>query len=292
MTQLAAQAAGTSSFNETAIRSTLRAIADRARATPDEISGAIAAGWTQGVKHAMSDGALSAEEANLRYFRDRMADQDLPSVITSSTILDRASAARITAQARRAALGHGGALQELENTLRRTSMSTTHRRQLLIRAWEEAVEGALEDGLISLDEDHALCQYMKHFDISEQDLNANGALTTMVQAAVIRAEPKPARKARSFPRPEHRGCGNQGFRLTTPPGPPRRSIAPGRRRGIPGRNTPQLPPRDPDVHIRPVSGNLTRFPGNPVVVASRERPGPSLIQHTPRPQRRRPDIST
>ena len=242
----------------------------------------------------MQDGTLTAdEETSLRTFRDRMADRDLPSVITGSTTLDRASAARITAQARRAALGHGGALQELENTLRRPSMSTTHRRQLLIRAWEETVEGALEDGLISLDEDHALCQYMKHFDISEQDLNANGALTTMVQAAVIRAEPKPARKARSFPRPEHRGRGNQGFRLTTPPGPPRRSIAPGRRRSIPGRNTPQLPrERDPDVHIRPVSGNLTRFPGNPVVVASRERPGPSLIQHTPRPQRRRPDIST
>ena len=53
------QSAGTSSFNETALRSTLRAIADRARATPNEISGAIAAGWTQGVKHAMSDGILT-----------------------------------------------------------------------------------------------------------------------------------------------------------------------------------------------------------------------------------------
>ena len=44
MTQLAALAAGTAGFNETALRSTLQAIADRARATEDEISGAIAAG--------------------------------------------------------------------------------------------------------------------------------------------------------------------------------------------------------------------------------------------------------
>ena len=40
MTQLAAQAAGTAGFNETALRSTLRAIANRARATEDDGSGA------------------------------------------------------------------------------------------------------------------------------------------------------------------------------------------------------------------------------------------------------------
>ena len=189
MTQLAAQAAGTSSFNETALRSTLRAIADRARATSNEISGAIAAGWTQGVKHAMSDGILTQEEeTNLRYFRDRMANQDLPSVITGSTTLDRASADRITAEARRAALGHGGGgtLQELENTLRRTSMSNTHRRQLLVRAWETAVEEAIEDGVISLDEENALSRYLDRFELTNQDVNLNGAHTSVVQAAVIR----------------------------------------------------------------------------------------------------------
>ena len=109
MTQLAAQAAGTSSFNETTLRSTLQPIADRARATEDEIAQAIAAGWAQGVKHALSDGILTQEEeTNLRHFRDRMADQDLPSVITGSTTIDRASDDRITAEARHAALGQGG----------------------------------------------------------------------------------------------------------------------------------------------------------------------------------------
>ena len=189
MTQLAAQAAGTSSFNETALRSTLQAIATRARATETDIAQAIADGFAQGVNHAMQDGALTAdEETNLRTFRDRMADHDLPSVITGSTTLDRASADRITGQARRAALAHGGggALQELENTLRRTSMSNTHRRQLLIRAWEEAVEGALEDGLVSLDEESALAKYAAHFGLSQDDTNRNGAQTSLVQAAVIR----------------------------------------------------------------------------------------------------------
>ena len=65
-------------------------------------------------------------------------------------------------------------------------MSNTHRRQLLIRAWEEAVEGSLEDGLISLDEENALAQYTDHFDLTQEELNRNGAQTTMVQAGVIR----------------------------------------------------------------------------------------------------------
>ena len=108
MTQLAAQAAGTAGFNETALRNTLEAIATRARATETDISQAIAAGFAQGVKHAMQDGTLTAdEETNLRTFRDRMADHDLPSVITGSTTLDRASADRITGLARSAAIGQG-----------------------------------------------------------------------------------------------------------------------------------------------------------------------------------------
>ncbi len=149
MTQLAAQAAGTSSFNETALRSTLQAIADRARATPDDISQAIATGFAQGVKHAMQDGTLTQEEeTNLRAFRDRMADQDLPSVITGSTTLDRASADRITGMATRTTLAHGGGgtLQELDNALRRAMMSNTHRRQLLIRPGRKRSKGPSRTG--------------------------------------------------------------------------------------------------------------------------------------------------
>ena len=147
MTQLAAQGAGTSSFNETALRTTLQSIATRARATEEDISQAIAAGFAQGVKHALQDGTLTAdEETSLHTFRDRMANHDLPSVITGSTTLDRAAADRITGMAKRAALDHGGGtLQELDNALRRTSMSNTHRRQLLVRAWEEeSVAGSPE----------------------------------------------------------------------------------------------------------------------------------------------------
>ena len=138
----------------------------------------------------MSDGILTREEETLlRDFRDLMANRDLPSVVTASATLDRASADRIASQARNAALaaGDGGAaLQELGNTLRRASMSDTNSRQLLVRAWEAAVEGTREDGLLSLDEENALCRDLDHFGLSRQDVNGNGAQTSLVQAAVIR----------------------------------------------------------------------------------------------------------
>ena len=145
---------------------------------------------TQGVQHAISDGILTQEEEDpLRDFRDRMANLDLPSIITGSATLDRASADRITSEARRAALttGDGGAaVQELENTLRRASMSNTDRRQFLVRAWETAVEGAIEDGVLSLEEEDALYRYLDRFVLTPDDVNTNGAHTSTVRAAVIR----------------------------------------------------------------------------------------------------------
>ena len=70
MTQLAAQAAGTTGFNETAHRSSLQAIAQRSRATEQDIDRALEEGFRQGVAQAMSDGILTRqEEERLRTFR-------------------------------------------------------------------------------------------------------------------------------------------------------------------------------------------------------------------------------
>ena len=139
MVQLAAQAAGAGGFNETALRQTLRAIAD---------------GWAQGVSHAMSDGILTnEEEARLRDCRDSLAIGEIPGVSAGSATLDRAVAERITDAARHAALatGDGGAtLRELENSLQQADMPEADHHQVLVRAWEEAVEGAIEDGVITL----------------------------------------------------------------------------------------------------------------------------------------------
>ena len=55
-----------------------------------------------------------------------------------------------------------------------------------MRAWETAVEGALEDELVSLDEENALANYSAHFSLTQQDMDKNGVQTSPVQADVIR----------------------------------------------------------------------------------------------------------
>ena len=56
MVQLAAQAASAHTFNEAALRQTLQAIANRSRATGEDIDSALEEGFAQGVAQAMSDG--------------------------------------------------------------------------------------------------------------------------------------------------------------------------------------------------------------------------------------------
>ena len=56
----------------------------------------------------------------------------------------------------------------------------------LLAAQEGAVEGTLEDGLLSLDEENALAKHADYFYLTRQDLDGNGAQTNLVEAAVTR----------------------------------------------------------------------------------------------------------
>ena len=64
MTQLATQAAAAHTFNEIALRQTLGAIAQRSRATGQDIDRALEEGFRQGVAEAMSDGILTRQRRN------------------------------------------------------------------------------------------------------------------------------------------------------------------------------------------------------------------------------------
>ena len=64
MTQLATQAAAAHTFNETALRQTRGAIAQRSRATGQDIDRALEEGFRQGVAQAMSDGILTRQRRN------------------------------------------------------------------------------------------------------------------------------------------------------------------------------------------------------------------------------------
>lgn len=52
----------------------------------------------------------------------------------------------------------------------------------LIRAWETAPEGTLEDGLLSMDEENALAKYADYFSLDQHELDRNGVQTALVQA--------------------------------------------------------------------------------------------------------------
>ena len=138
----------------------------------------------------MADGIMTqAEETRLREFRDRLALADSGADRKAAEQLERASTDRLTLDARLAALAVDDPethLNELAQSLRQSGLNPGQQTALLIRAWEAAVEGTLEDGLLTMDEENALIRYMDHFNITAAQVDSNGVLTTMVQAAVIR----------------------------------------------------------------------------------------------------------
>lgn len=59
-------------------------------------------------------------------------------------------------------------------------------REALIAGWEQAVETALDDHLITEEEEGHLAQFADRFHLSEDELDRNGARTSVIQGSVIR----------------------------------------------------------------------------------------------------------
>ena len=78
------------------------------------------------------------------------------------------------------------ALDGLSASLAELALNPSDERLLLAQAWEAAVEGSLEDGVLSLDEEAALLRYLDHFNLLVSQVDANGAHRNMVKSAVIR----------------------------------------------------------------------------------------------------------
>lgn len=191
MIALVADAAGESNFSEAALLSDLETIAAGSYIDADGIRAAIAEGWHQAVKEWLADGILTQdEEARLRDFRNQFAIDGQDRVGQDAAAqLHRAARDRMMLDARLAALattGGGQHLDELATTVAESELSATEQRLLLAQAWEAAVEGSIEDGVLSLDEENALIRYLDRFDLDQADVNANGAFTDMIKSAVIR----------------------------------------------------------------------------------------------------------
>ena len=138
MVQLAAQAASAHTFNEAALRRTLQAIAQRSRATDEDIERALEEGFRQGVAQAMSDGIITRqEEERLRTFRDNLALENSSADSKTLATLDRASSDRIMMEARLAAISvHDGDqhLQDLSAAIRQAGLDPDETNRLLIQA--------------------------------------------------------------------------------------------------------------------------------------------------------------
>ena len=190
MVQLAAQAAGSPDFDENQLRLTMAAVAQRSYGNGNTVNQALEEGWKLGVDHSMADGIITQdEETRLREFRDHLAlgsDTADPGTMDQ---LNMASRDRLMLDARLAAIATFDGrshLESLTGTLRESNVSQDEQSMLLVRAWEAAVEGALEDGLFTLDEENALTRYINHFNLSHSQLDAHGVHTSLVKAAVLR----------------------------------------------------------------------------------------------------------
>ena len=190
MVQLAAQAAASHTFDEKTLRLSLAEIARRSYGDGTTVNQALEQGWKQGVDHSMADGIVSqAEEARLREFRDRLALDPSAADTSAATQLERASTDRLTLDARLAAIATDDPdthLNELAQSLRDSGLPDGRQTALLVQAWEAAVEGALEDGLLTLDEESALHRYLHHFEVAPEQVDGSGVLTSMIKSAVIR----------------------------------------------------------------------------------------------------------
>ena len=183
MEALALAAASGPEFNAEAVRQRLAEVGERTFAGEDHyVTAALERGWERAVAESLAKGALTQSEENrLRDFRDKLALGS--GAAKGARELDGASQNRLRRDARAALAAGAGeqSLKELSVAIEQSTLAPAKRRKLLAEAWQEALEGVLEDGVLSLDEEAALVRYLRHFDLSEE-VNP----TDMVKAATIR----------------------------------------------------------------------------------------------------------
>jgi hypothetical protein len=65
-------------------------------------------------------------------------------------------------------------------------LSSSEIREALVAGWEKAVEHFLEDGNLDPQEETRLVAFAEHFELSQEDLDKNGAYTQFVKGLVLR----------------------------------------------------------------------------------------------------------
>lgn len=76
--------------------------------------------------------------------------------------------------------------ERFSGALSRNFIEPAEARALLVTAWEKAVSQALEDGFLEHEEERRLISFKEHFSLGQSELDARGAFTRTLKAAVLR----------------------------------------------------------------------------------------------------------
>lgn len=147
----------------------------------------LASGFEAAVERVLGDDHLTvAEQQALNAYRHRfdLSERDLRGKRAWERV-ERAAFARLEGLAGDAVLDEG-LLDEFGAELDAADLSADSRARLLIEAFEHSLEVALDDGILSDDEERAVNEFRERFNLSERDLDRNGLWTQAAEATVLR----------------------------------------------------------------------------------------------------------
>lgn len=186
----AAEAALAPGLDADALRIELNDIAAGGRVDGDDMREALAEGWNAAAARGLDDASLSCdEEDRLHAFREAFALTERETGRTLERLAD-ASRERLRRYAALAA-GSGGdaeTLDALDAELRDSPLSEGERRALLAGALIDAIDRALDDDLLSREEESAIDRYLERFGLDgDGDPVLREARARAAKAMVIRS---------------------------------------------------------------------------------------------------------
>ena len=197
MVKLAAQAASKPDFDGAHLLQVLSTMAEHSFVSTTRANAAIAEGWREAITASLKDGVLTEEDENrllafgarLGLETARLGRESRDTYSRTIALIWRSTEARLTLIARQAVIAgaySGITIQDLHRSLDESSLPPDQQRNLLIRAWKEAFEEAIQDNLLTTEEEDALARYLISFNISLDDTEVKDAYERFLKASVIR----------------------------------------------------------------------------------------------------------
>ena len=184
-----AEAALAPALDADALRLELNDIAAAGRVDGDDVREALAEGWNEAAARGLDDASLSRdEEDRLHAFRAAFALTERETGRTLERLAD-ASRERLRRYAMLAA-GSGDAqtMGALEAEMRDSPLPEGERRALLAGALTDAIDRALDDDLLSREEESAIDRYLERFGLDgDGDPVLREARARATKAMVIRS---------------------------------------------------------------------------------------------------------